>query len=253
MKLLGRRAATEDPLRSDYVVDHRSPNQAGPRGQAPSLWKAACPAVLGLFDRTVRPPPSSKDRADRGQHYPERQEDKACCLEREGPGAAGSVGTHDNYCGRQEKADESNEDAHVVQPKADSLAIHSDHDSCWTTERFRSVSRRRTASKPRLVTKGKGRRTALARPEIAPALFDRFTQRASLSPRTSEKRPVDATRAAEVPETDLRLEPARQARLVTRPAETTRTPRRAARKPLRGTTHRGAICASSAPRSRPCG
>jgi len=246
MKLLGRRAATEAPLRSDYVVDHRSPTKAGPRGQAPSLWKAACPAVLGLFDRTVRPPPSSKDRADRGQHYPERQEDKACCLERKGPGAAGSVGTHDNYCGRQEKADESNEDAHVVQPKADSLAIHSHHDSCWTTERFRSVSRRRTASKPRLVTKGKGRRTALARPEIAPALFDRFTQRASLSPRTSEKRPVDATRAAEVVDPD-------QARPMTRPAETMWTQRRAARKPLRGTTHRGAICASSAPRSRPCG
>src|SRR3989442_15795479 len=29
MKLLGRRAATEDPLRSDYVVDHRSPTKPG--------------------------------------------------------------------------------------------------------------------------------------------------------------------------------------------------------------------------------
>ncbi len=110
----------------------------------------------------------------------------------------------------------------------------------------RFVSRRRTASKPRLVTKGKGRRTAFAHREIAAELFVRFTQRASLSPRTSEKRPVDATRAAEVVNPD-------QARPTTRPAETTRNQERAARKPLRGTTHQGAVLASSVPRSRPCG
>jgi hypothetical protein len=115
-----------------------------------------------------------------------------------------------------------------------------------------SVSRRRTTSEPGLVTKGTGRRTAIAGPRIPAAVFVRFTQRASLSPRTSEKRSVVATRTAEVPEAEIRLEPARQARPMTRPAETTRTQRRAARKPLRGTTHRGAIFASSAPRSRPC-
>ena len=49
-------------------------------------------------------------------------------------------------------------------------------DASTGSQLFRSVSRWRTASRPRLVTEGNGRRTAIARLQIAARLFVPFTQ-----------------------------------------------------------------------------